>query len=186
MAKKRKQDVPKYIQAKFKKEQYKPGDYVCMTWLGGLKFGQIIETDKKNEHVRYKIKSYNTFYTCGIQIGEYQSENTDYGILLADETERRGAAAIRSKATGRELHEIDRRATSSIPPKTTSSGQSANNSNNTNATSRSRKTTKPKNAVKHSSTNDSKTKSKPTRSKKTELDKEVQKQRDFLNGFVKK
>ena len=55
MAKKRKQDVPKYIQAKFKKEQYKPGDYVCMTWLGGLKFGQIIETDKKNEHVRYKI-----------------------------------------------------------------------------------------------------------------------------------
>ena len=186
MAKKRKQDVPKYIQSKFLREQYKPGDYVCITWLGGLKFGQVVSTDKKHEHVRYKVKSHGTYYTCGIQIKEFLSENADYGILLVDETERRGAAAIRSKATGRELHEIDRRATSSIPPKTTSSGQSVNNSNNANATSRRRKTTKPKNAVKHSSTNDSKTKSKPARSKKTELDKEVQKQRDFLNGFVKK
>ncbi len=186
MAKIKQQEIPKYIQSKFQRAQYKPGDYVCMTWLGGIKFGQIVKIDKKNEHIRYKIKSYNKFYTCGIQIGEYRSENTDYGILLADETERRGSAAIRSKAAGKELHELDGRSNASARNETTSTRQSIDDNNNTTSASRRRKTTKPKNVVKHGTTHDSKTKPNPARSKKTELDNAVQKQRDFLNGFVKK
>jgi hypothetical protein len=186
MAKKRKQDVPKYIQSKFLREQYKPGDYVCITWLGGIKFGQVIDIDKKHEHVRYKVKSHGKYYTCGIQIKEFLSENTDYGILLADETDRRGAAAIRSKSTGKELHELDRRSTASAQNETTSTRQHVNDINNATTTGRGRKTTKSKNAVEHGTSHDTKTKPKLARSKKTELDNAVQKQRDFLNGFVKK
>jgi hypothetical protein len=133
-----------------------------------------------------KLKAHNRYYICGIQIGNYTSENTDYGILLADETERRGAAAIREKAVGRPIYELDRRPTSSVRNETAGIGQAVDDNNNPDATSRTRTNTVTKNSVKHGASSNSKTKSKPTRSKKTELDNAVQKQKDFLNGFVKK
>jgi hypothetical protein len=186
MIKKKKQDVPRHIQTKFQKPQYQVGDFVCITWLGGAQFGQIVDIDKKNEHVRYKVKSHNRYYICGIQIGNYTSENTDYGILLADETERRGAAAIREKAVGRPIYELDRRPTSSVRNETAGIGQAVDDNNNTAPTSRKRTATVTKNSVKHGTSPNSKTKSKLTTRKTSELDNAVQKQRDFLSGFVKK
>jgi hypothetical protein len=186
MAKKKKQEIPKYIQTKFQKPQYQVGDFVCITWLGSPHFGQIVETDKKNEHVRYKVKSHGTYYTCGIQIGIYKSENTEYGILLADETNRRGEAAIRAKTAGRPIYEIDRRPTASSSNETTSSRQTVNDNIKPAPTSRKRTTSVTTTSAKHGSSHDTKTKSKPSRRKKTELDNAVQKQKDFLNGFVKK
>ena len=186
MIKKKKQDVPKHIQTKFQKPQYQVGDFVCITWLGGAQFGQIVDIDKKNEHVRYKVKSHNRYYICGIQIGNYTSENTDYGILLADETERRGAAAIREKAVGRPIYELDRRPTSSVRNETAGIGQAVDDNNKPDATSRTRTNTVTKNSVKHGASLNSKTKSKLTTRKTSKLDAAVQKQRDFLSGFVKK
>lgn len=186
MIKKKKQDVPKHIQAKFQKPQYQVGDFVCITWLGGAQFGRVVDVDKKNEHVRYKVKSHTRYYICGIQIGNYASENTDYGILLADETQRRGSAAIREKAASRPVHELDRRSTSGARNETAGIGQAVDDNNNSSTTSRKRADTVTKNSVKHGASSDSKTKSKLTTRKTNKLDAAVQKQRDFLSGFVKK
>lgn len=186
LANKRKQEIPKNIQTKFQRPQYQVGDFVCITWLGELKFGQVVETNKKNDHVRYKVKSHGRYYTCGIQIGNFTSENVGYGILLADDTNRRGATEIRSRAIGRPVYEVDRRPIINASNETASTRQAVDDNNNTITTSRKRTAGITKNSAKHGVTHDSKTKSKSARKPTTKLDEAIQRQKDFLNGFVKK
>lgn len=183
MAKKKKQEVPKYIQAKFKKPQFKPGDFVCMTWLGEFIRGELLETYKTHEHVRYKIKAAGFTYTCGIQIGDYKSEHTDYGILLESETVRRG---VKPETADRTIHAKSRRTNDSIPTQTTGVRSDSNSNDRSNTTSTPRKSNATKNAANRSTSNDTKKKSKSVKRKNTELDQAVQRQKDFLNGFVKK
>jgi len=183
MAKQKKQQVPKYIQAKFKKPQFKPGDFVCMTWLGEFIRGELVETYKTHEHVRYKIKAAGFTYTCGIQIGDYKSEHTDYGILLESETVRRG---VKPETADRTIHAESRRTNVSISNQTTSVGSDSNSNDRSNTTSTSRKSNATKNAANRSTSNDTKKKSKSVKRKNTELEQAVQRQKDFLNGFVKK
>ena len=183
MAKKKKQEVPKYIQAKFKKPQFKPGDFVCMTWLGEFIRGELLETYKTHDHVRYKINAAGFTYTCGIQIGDYKSEHTDYGILLAEETVRRG---VKPETANRTIHAESRRTNDSIPTQTTGVRSNSNSNDRSNTTSTPRKSNATKNAANRSTSNDTKKKSKSVKRKNTELEQAVQRQKDFLNGFVKK
>jgi hypothetical protein len=183
MAKKKKQEVPKYIQAKFKKPQFNPGDFVCMTWLGEFIRGELVETYKTHEHVRYKIKAAGFTYICGIQIGDYKSEHADYGILLEAETVRRG---VKPETADRTIHAESRRTTNSISTQTTGVRSNSNSNDRSNTTSTPRKSNATKNAANRSTSNDTKKKSKSVKRKNTELEQAVQRQKDFLNGFVKK
>lgn len=185
MAKQKKQEVPKHIQAKFKKPQFKPGDFVCMTWLGEFIRGELIETYKTHEHVRYKIKAAGFTYTCGIQIGDYKSEHTDYGVLLAGATTAEGiATAVVNENKGRRVLEESGRTDASISNQTTSVGSDSNSNDRSNTTSTSRKSNATKNAANRSTSHDTKKKSKSVKRKNTELEQAIQRQKDFLNGFT--
>ena len=94
---KKKIKIPKYIQTKFKKPQFKKGDAVCITWLGEYKYGFIIDVNTDNEEARYKVKSYGTVYPCGIQIKEYKSNYGQVGFVQNDPGE--SPDTIREKAT---------------------------------------------------------------------------------------
>ena len=55
----KKQKLPKYIQEKFKKAQFKVGDKVKYEFLGDDGWGIITKIQKFNETVSYMVKTRN-------------------------------------------------------------------------------------------------------------------------------
>jgi len=185
MAKKKTQIIPKYIQAKFKKPQYKVGNVVYITWLGERKIGKIIEIIKRNEQSYYKVKSIGKLYTCGIEINNYKSSRDAPGFILANETDNSGQSSLRKEFNNSTISRKPRGAASSTPDSSTSSRQSINNNNKSTSNSRIRKNVDTKNSHEHGTSYVNKKKSQSVTRKKTKLNKTAQQQRDFLSGFVK-
>ena len=176
---KKKVKIPAYVLKQFDKVMYKVGDEVMIRWLGQIKTGYVTKYKKSNFGVSYTVevteKNLNrqlrsTRYPCGIQIKEY---TTDYkvGLILHEQTQER----IKSRG----VHEVPG---SSATKSKTNSGSGRNNDNSNNRkTSGSRNTATAKTSAKSSSKrvhdNNSKTRS---------LDQAIDRQKDFLKGFVKK
>jgi hypothetical protein len=176
---KKKVKIPAYVLKQFDKVMYKVGDEVMIRWLGQIKTGYVTKYKKSNFGVSYTVevteKNLNrqlrsTRYPCGIQIKEY---TTDYkvGLILHEQTQER----IKSRG----VHEVPG---SSATKSKTNSGSGRNNDNiNNRKTSGSRNTATTKTSAKSSSKrvpdNNSKTRS---------LDQAIDRQKDFLKGFVKK
>jgi hypothetical protein len=176
---KKKVKIPAYVLKQFDKVMYKVGDEVMIRWLGQIKTGYVTKYKKSNFGVSYTVevteKNLNrqlrsTRYPCGIQIKEY---TTDYkvGLILHEQTQAR----IKSRG----VHEVPG---SSATKSKTNSGSGRNNDNSNNRkTSGSRNTATTKTSAKSSSKrvpdNNSKTRS---------LDQAIDRQKDFLKGFVKK
>lgn len=96
MARKKKINIPKHVQSKFKRSQYKVGDVVYFSWLSERKFGEIIQIDKQNEEVTYKVKDNNkTIYRCGLKVKEYK--NWQYGFIDFEKTKEIGPAKCKEK-----------------------------------------------------------------------------------------
>ena len=69
----KKQKLPKYIQQKFKKPQFKIGDRVKYEFLGEHGWGTITKINEYNDKITYMVKGNRYSYPCGLQIKEYTS-----------------------------------------------------------------------------------------------------------------
>lgn len=182
-----KQKVTTAIQQQFNKIQYKPGDAVFFTWLGMKKYGYVIRTKETNWGVQYTIDSEGTKYPCGIQIKTHKTSYTT-GCINHDETRALGQQELVTRIrTGhpstysevfRDTIGTDNESRSHVA---TSKRISTPNSNGTKSTRDRSKTT---NDVKSSANGDTTRNGK--KRENIELDTAIQKQRDFLSGFVKK
>lgn len=69
----KKKKLPKYIQEKFKKPQFKTGDVVKWEFLGESGWGVVKKILNTNDKITYMVKTGKYTYPCGIQIKEYSS-----------------------------------------------------------------------------------------------------------------
>ena len=69
----KKQKLPKYVQAIFRKPQFKVGDHVKFEFLGDHGWGYITKISKYNDKISYMVKGNGYSYPCGIQIKGYSS-----------------------------------------------------------------------------------------------------------------
>ena len=182
-----KQKTSDQMQARFDKPQIKVGEYVLFSFLGQKKYGYVKEFKTRNWGIQYTVESDNIRYPCGIQIkGEKTSYNT--GFIYLDESRSLGSEECRKRAeTGyyggnTELFVDTRRTTiqsqdpdRSIEPVSLKDSKPAESA---------RSRTPRKTDVKPS--NDGMSKNTRGKRKNNELDDAISKQRDFLNGFVKK
>ena len=183
----KKSNVPDNVQKQFDKPQFKIGDPVYFNWLGSKKYGYVTSFKTVGWGVQYTIEEDNVRYPCGIEIKTHKTAYTT-GYIRYDETRSIGRDELIKRiqtghsSTYSELF-IDTRRTEvqSRSESTTSKRVSAKNTKRVKSTE---SITPGENAIQPSSNGDIK----GTRKKRgdSELDTAIQKQRDFLNGFVKK
>jgi hypothetical protein len=183
----KKQLVPDTIQKQFNKIQYKLDDAVFFTWLGMKKYGYVIRTKEMAWGILYTVQESNTRYPCGIQIKTHTTAYTT-GCIMHEETRSIGQDELVTRIkTGHP-------STYSAVLRDTGRPDNESGNSNTvigrisNATSKQpvspRSQVKSKNVVKSSNTG-----MQPSNTSKrtaVKLDDAIQKQRNFLNGFVKK
>ena len=178
---KKKNKIPAYVLKQFNKALYKPGEEVIIKWLGQIKQGHVTKFKKNNWGISYTVdvsdespKKENqiTRYPCGIQIKDYKTEY-DVGLILHDRTQA-GDFPADTRIYGY-----------SGSGMVTSRNDNSSIGGNDNG--RSRKNAKSRKPV--VTTANIESGSARVRNSNTEtrsLDKAIDRQRDFLNGFVKK
>ena len=183
----KKQQVPDNIQKQFNKVQFKPGEIVFFTWLGTKKYGYVKATKETNWGIQYTVEANNTRYPCGIQIKGHKTTYTT-GCIYADETRAYGVEELERrcqsghKSTYSEVIRESGRSTDE------SRGSDRNVGSVSDNASRKTKKSKTNNVGKNGilDGNDGVQSNNTTKRKNSELDTAIQRQRDFLNGFVKK
>jgi hypothetical protein len=182
-----KQKYPDTIQKQFNKIQHKPGDAVFFTWLGIKKYGYVIRTKETNWGVQYTVDSEGTKYPCGIQIKTHKTTYTT-GCINHDETRALGQQELVTRiqtghpSTYSEVFRDSGRTISESRDVSTTSGRVSRKDNT--ATTTTRPKSKSKTVIQPSTSGVRRNSA--TKSTNNELDDAIQKQRDFLNGFVKK
>ena len=183
----KKSNIPDNIQKQFEKPQFKIGDPVFFTWLGSKKYGYVTTFKTVGWGVQYTVEEDNVRYPCGIEIKTHKTAYTT-GYIRYDETRSIGRDELIKRiqtghsSTYSELF-IDTRRTAiqSRSKSTTSKRVSTKNTKGT-------KSTESVDAGEHVIQSSSNGNSTGTRKKRgnSELDTAIKKQRDFLNGFIKK
>ena len=183
----KKSNVPDSVQKQFEKPQFKIGDPVFFTWLGSKKYGYVTTFKTVGWGVQYTVEEDNVRYPCGIEIKTHKTTYTT-GYIRYDETRAIGQDELIKRiqtghsSTYSELF-IDTRRTAiqSRSKSTTSKRVSTKNTKGI-------KSTEPIDAGEHVIQSSSNGNTKGVRKKRGnhELDDAIQRQRDFLNGFVKK
>tara|TARA_R110000751_G_scaffold11746_3_gene40896 strand:+ start:1543 stop:2094 length:552 start_codon:yes stop_codon:yes gene_type:complete len=180
---KKKTKTPAYVLKQFEKAMYKAGDRVVIEWLGQIKIGYV-KRNKENAWgysymVEVKQKGLKpgddiTNYPCGIQIKDYK---TDYavGLILHDRTQR----GDWSQSTG--IYENTGSNKTSQRNDNTSVG--GNDDSNSRKDAIGGSSNSHKDGVKSSATRVHPINAETRES--TQLDDAINKQKDFLNGFVK-
>lgn len=183
----KKEQVPDNIQKQFNKVQFKPGEIVFFTWLGTKKYGYVKATKETNWGIQYTVEANNTKYPCGIQIKGHKTTYTT-GCIYADETRAYGVEELERRC------QSGHKSTYSEVIRDTPRPKDEGRSNNRNVGSVSdntvRKTKKSKSNIVGKdvviNSNDGVQRSNTKKRKNSELDTAIQRQRDFLNGFIKK
>lgn len=179
---KKKSKLPAYVLKQFNKAMYKVGDKVIIKWLGQIKTGYVTKAYESNFGYSYLVevtekglkgRMESTRYPCGIRIKQYE---TDYnvGLILHDRTQ----SGDWPQSQG--IYEYSGSEKTSQRNDSSSSGGDDNNNKRKNAKSR---------KGRHGKQNTDESGSTRMHKSDTEtqsLDDAVQRQRDFLNGFVKK
>ena len=191
-----KQKITDAIQKKFEKPQFQPGAAVFFSWMGQKQCGYVTKFKKVGWGIQYTVQSVDkTNYPCGLEI---QNEKTSYsvGYIFYETTKSIGQDELARRI------ETERNQPKSRPIKTVSintggsetkiaadsrEGRSDTTSVVVKDTKSRSKRVSTKVDTKSSTTRNT---ASNTRKRKvaapTELDVAIQKQRDFLNGFVKK
>ncbi len=188
----KKQRVSDSIQAKFDKPLFKLGDAVFFSWLGQKKYGHVIRFKKTNWGIQYMVQTKAGMrYPCGIQLGEYRTEYA-VGCIFFEETRTIGTEEI----TRRIAQDTDTRRIATVSPNTTGKKDESRvldttSGGNDDAINRKKSATR-KHTNSRKDDDKSSTKRVPAnnsgkrKNPKTELNNAIAKQRDFLNGFVKR
>ena len=180
----KKQLVPDTIQKQFNKIQFKINAPVLFTWLGMKKYGHVIQTKQMGWGIMYTIKSEGTKYPCGVQIKMHKTAYTT-GCILTDDTRSIGDIELERRiqsghsSTNTEVFRDTGGANNE-------SGSDNNNSGRISKTT-SKQIAKPNVSIGKDAVSPSATGVRNDITKKrgnTKLDTAIQKQRDFLNGFI--
>jgi hypothetical protein len=184
----KKELVPDNIQKQFNKVQFKPGEIVFFTWLGTKKYGYVKATKETNWGIQYTVEANNTRYPCGIQIKGYKTAYTT-GCIYAEETRSIGTDELKRRSQNGGKHTYSEIIRDTPRPKdegrsNDSNKRSVSRTNNTKTKSNTARTSGMENgndvSVDRVQSNNTK------KRKDSKLDSAIQRQRDFLNGFVKK
>jgi hypothetical protein len=183
----KKELVPDNIQKQFNKVQFKPGEIVFFTWLGTKKYGYVKATKETNWGIQYTVESNNTRYPCGIQIKGYKTAYTT-GCIYAEETRSIGTDELKRRSQNGGKHTYSEIIRDTPRPKDEGGSNNRNVGSVSDSTVRKTKKSKSNNVGKDVviNSNDGVQPSNTTKRKNSELDTAIQRQRDFLNGFVKK
>jgi hypothetical protein len=182
-------NIPDNIEKQFNKALFKQGEPVLFTWLGAKKYGYVKNHKTTSWGIQYSVRANDTTYPCGIQIKGYK---TSYytGCILFEETTASGVDALKKRIdAGPRTYtdsEIFRDA-----PRSNNEGTSRNSSKRGVASTANRKTksnTTRSNVVENDvqPSNNGVQQQHTKKRKNVELDSAIQKQRDFLSGFVKR
>lgn len=169
------------------KQHFKIGEPVFFIWLGQKKYGYVIRTKEANWGIQYTVESEDTRYPCGIEIkGSKTSYTTGYinyeATRAIDREELVRRAEIGYDRIDSELlsharrTEVQSGSNASISKRVPVQDSSRNESTKTQP--------KRKNAAKPSTNGVRKTNSRGRAN--TELDSAIERQKNFLNGFIKK
>ena len=184
----KKSNVPESIEKQFNKALFKQGEPVLFTWLGAKKYGYVKEYKKVSWGIQYSVLSLGTSYPCGIQIKTYRT-SYHIGCILFEETATYGNDELAKRIDARipagstEVFRNTPRATNEIKSSDSNKRISSSKSN-TKVKSNPSGGNSLENDVRSSNNGMQQRDSK--KRKNTELDSAIQKQRDFLSGFVKK
>ncbi len=165
----KKQKLPKYIQEKFKKAQFKVGDKVKYEFLGDDGWGIITKIQKFNETVSYMVQGNGYSYPCGLQIKEYSSYYAGSIDYEASKNQRNNEPTASAETKKRNDNKTRKRV----------SGSSSNTISNTKIRHRS------KNDSRNGDGDNSKTDETSTAAiKNIELEDAISKQQSFLRKFT--
>lgn len=188
-----KQKISDKLQAKFNKPQFQPGAAVFFSWLGTKQYGYVKKTKQTSWGIQYTVESSTGVkYPCGIQI---QGQKTHYniGYIFYEDT-----ISIGTEELERRYQSAPK--TNSIRPVSINYGGSnlestirdTDSGTNDGKDSVKAKSTRKKRSSKsdvvtpsNGRNGDTNTKKRKVSSNK-ELDAAIEKQRNFLSGFVKK
>lgn len=182
----KKQQAPDAIIKQFEKPQFKIDDAVFFTWLGAKKYGYVKTFKTSTWGVQYLVESDDTRYPCGISIKGHKTAYTT-GCINFDETRSIGQDEIKRRiqtghsSTYTELFTDTRRTEDESGSKSASSKHIS--ATNSKAIKSPRSNNKRKDVVKSSV--DGNTTGTRKKRGNSELDTAIQRQRDFLNGFIK-
>jgi hypothetical protein len=187
----KKQKISDKIQTKFDKPQFRIGDAVFFSWLGQKQYGHVIRIKKATWGIQYSVQSASgTKYPCGIQI---QGQKTHYntGYIYMEDTRTIGSEELERRI---QIGINEPRSTTVVrnPIRETSESRDNNTGSRTNDAKHSDTTTpnRTKRSSKSNANASSSGRNGTTSTKKrkdtanTELTDAIQKQRDFLNGFI--
>ena len=181
-----KQKAPDAIQKQFNKIQHKPGEAVYFTWLGCKKYGYVIRTKETNWGIQYTVQDVDAKYPCGIVIKTHKTTyNT--GCILYDDSRSIGEIELTRRiniTNGRPIKAVSRN---------TGGSESESRSNNINVTrvsntivSNATTETHIGSTIVDESSNTRMHNDNTKKRTNSKLDTAIQKQKNFLNGFVKK
>jgi hypothetical protein len=185
----KKQNISDSTRIKFNKPQFKIGDAVYFTWLGQKKYGYVIRFKETSWGIQYTVETNNRMrYPCGIQIAESRTEYHT-GCILYTETKQLGTdeitrritqapdsrriATVSANSGGSQtesrIHDTNHRTTHDKPKsKKSAAGKRSNSRSNAD----------------QSSSDGVLATTKRSRKGSSALDAAIEKQRNFLNGFV--
>jgi len=180
----KKQLVPDTIQKQFNKIQFKQNAPVLFTWLGMKKYGHVIQTKQMGWGIMYTIKSEGTKYPCGVQIKTHKTAYTT-GCILTDDTRSIGDIELERRIQSG--HSSTNTEVFRDTGRTKNEGGSDNNDSRRISKPTSKQIAKPNVGIGKDAVSSSATGVRNNITKKrgnTKLDTAIQKQRDFLNGFI--
>jgi len=180
----KKQLVPDTIQKQFNKIQFKQGQPVFFTWLGMKKYGHVIRTKQMGWGIMYTIDSEGTKYPCGVQIKMHKTPYTT-GCILADDSRSIGDIELERRIQSD--HSSTNTEVFSNAGRPNNEGRGNNNDSGRVSKTTSKQIAKSNVNIGKDVVSSSSTGVRNDITKKrgnTKLDAAIQKQRDFLNGFI--
>ena len=182
-------NIPDSIEKQFNKALFKKGEPVFFTWLGAKKYGYVTNHKTTNWGIQYSVRANDTTYPCGIQIKTYRT-SYHIGCIYFEETNTIGVDELKKRIdSGPRAYTATEIFRDAPRPKDESRNGNSNKRNVTSNTNRktksdTKRSTRVENDVKPS---DNGVQQQHTKKRKnSELDGAIQKQRDFLSGFVKR
>ena len=180
----KKQLVPDTVQKQFNKIQFKQDQPVFFTWLGMKKYGYVIRTKQMAWGIMYTVESDGTKYPCGISIKTHKTAYTT-GCILADDTRSIGDVELKRRIQSG--HHSTNTEVFSNPGRTKNESRSDNNDSGRVSKTTSKQIAKSNVGIGKDAASSSSTRVRNDITKKradSKLDTAIQKQRDFLNGFI--
>ena len=165
----KKKKLPKYIQEKFTKPQFKIGDRVKYEFLGESGWGYITKIHQYNDKISYMVQGNGYSYPCGLQIKEhssYYAGSIDYETSKNQQNnESSGGSTIKKRVNNQSRKSISRVDSNTISDTNTHnrSEDDIRNGNADDSTKNSRSSKKSENV---------------------ELEDAINKQKDFLRKFT--